>query len=279
MLDAVIIAAVVFSGVLGLMIGSFLNVVVWRLPRGESLSYPGSHCPRCDAPISWQHNVPVLSWLYLRGRCRNCAEPISVRNPLVELGTAVLFAYVAWWAAVAAPAAGSAALAWHSIVALVAFLYLAAISVALTLIDLETHTLPNKIVIPAYAVGGLLLACASLLSGDLAALLRAAIGMAAMFAAYFLMAIAYPGGMGLGDVKLAGVLGMFLGWLGWGELVVGAFAAFALGGIFSVILLALRRADRKSGIPFGPWMLAGAWAGIFLGSHIWSGYLAFFALG
>jgi leader peptidase (prepilin peptidase)/N-methyltransferase len=99
-----------------------------------------------------------------------------------------------------------------------------------------------------------------------------------MYVAYFLMAIAYPGGMGFGDVKLAGVLGLFLAWLGWGELLVGAFAAFVLGGVFSIILLAFRRAGRKSGIPFGPWMLAGAWVGIFLGDSIFAGYLSLFGL-
>lgn len=165
------------------------------------------------------------------------------------------------------------------IVALAAYLYLAAISIALTLIDLDTHKLPNRIVLPAYVVGIVLLAASSILSADFDSLIRAAIGLAAMFAAYLVMALVYPGGMGLGDVKLAGVLGLFLAWLGWGPLVVGAFAAFILGGVFSVILLVLRKANRKSGIPFGPWMLAGAWVGIFWGERIWSGYLALFGLG
>src|SRR5690606_25443495 len=130
-----------------------------------------------------------------------------------------------------------------------------------------------------FGVGGVLLAVAGILPADYDSLIRAGIGTAVMFVAYFLMAIAYPGGMGFGDVKLAGVLGLFLAWLGWGELLVGAFAAFVLGGVFSIILLALRRAGRKSGIPFGPWMLAGAWVGIFLGDSIFAGYLSLFGLG
>src|SRR5690554_2192726 len=92
-----IVAIVALSGVLGLLIGSFLNVVVWRLPRGESLSYPGSHCPKCEHPIRWWDNLPVVSWLVLRGRCRDCGEPISARYPLVELTTGLAFAGVAWW--------------------------------------------------------------------------------------------------------------------------------------------------------------------------------------
>ncbi len=277
---------VALASILGLLVGSFLNVVVWRLPRRESLSHPGSHCPRCGHPIRWQHNIPVVSWLALRGKCRDCGEPISARYPAVELVTALAFGLVAWWVVSSSsgsehPSSGLAegpALLVTGLI-LVAYLYLAAISIALALIDLDTHTLPNRLVLPAYVVGAALLGGASIISGDFGALLRAAIGMAAMFGAYFLMALAYPGGMGMGDVKLAGVLGLFLAWLGWGELAVGAFAAFVLGGVFSIILLAMRRAGRKSGIPFGPWMLAGAWVGVLFGGYIWRGYLALFALG
>ena len=268
------------AGWMGLLIGSFLNVVVWRLPRGESLSRPPSSCPKCGHAIRWWDNIPVVSWLVLGGKCRDCSERISVRYPLVELGVAVFFASVAWWVMSGGGALPSAS--WVDgprIVTLVAFLYLAAISVALALIDLDVHKLPNKIVLPAYVVGAVLLGTASLLAADHDSLLRAAIGCAAMFLAYFLMALAYPNGMGLGDVKLAGVLGLFLAWLGWGQLAVGAFAAFVLGGVFSILLLALRRVGRKSGIPFGPWMLGGAWVGIFWGDTIFSEYLALFGLG
>ena len=163
-------------------------------------------------------------------------------------------------------------------VALPAFLYLGAISVALGLIDLDTHRLPNAIVLPAYPVSLTLLGAAAAASADWAALIRVLIGGAALFGFYFVLAVAVPRGMGFGDVKLAGVLGMFLGWLGWGSLVVGAFAAFVLGGVFSVVLLLARRARRRSGIPFGPWMLAGAGIGIFFGEPIAEGYLALIGL-
>ena len=263
------------AGIVGTLIGSFLNVVAWRLPRGQSLSHPGSHCPKCEHPIRWWDNIPVVSWLILRGRCRDCRERISVRYPLIELATALFFVGVAWWVVSTVPERVEGA----TIIALIAYLYLAAISVALALIDIDSHKLPNKIVLPAYVVGVVLLGTASVLAADYDSLLRAAIGSAAMFLAYLLMALAYPRGMGLGDVKLAGVLGLFLAWVGWGPLAVGAFAAFVLGGVFSIILLALHRVGRKSGIPFGPWMLGGAWVGIFWGDIIFSGYLALFGLG
>lgn len=274
-------------GILGLLVGSFLNVVIYRVPVGRSIVSPPSACPRCAAEIKPYDNVPVVSWLVLRGRCRACGTQISVRYPLVELGTAGFFALVGWvvlWGDVSAgPAAGFGRLTWDGSylvtgLVLLAYLYLAAVSVALALIDLDTHTLPNAIVLPSFIVGAVLLGTVGILAGDYGALLRAGVGAAALTLAYFLMALAYPGGMGLGDVKLAGVLGLFLGFLGWGPLAVGAFAAFLLGGLFGVALLATKRANRKSGIPFGPWMLAGAWVGIFGGSAVWHGYLTLVGL-
>jgi leader peptidase (prepilin peptidase)/N-methyltransferase len=123
-----------------------------------------------------------------------------------------------------------------------------------------------------------LFGAASVVSGDFSALVRAVIAMAALAIAYFLMAIVYPGGMGMGDVKLAGLLGIYLGWVGWGPLIVGALAAFVLGGIFGIILMLVGRATRKTGIPFGPWMLAGALLGIVFGSFALEGYLSMVGL-
>ena len=245
--------------VLGLAVGSFLNVVIWRVPRDESVVSPPSACPQCGHALRPRDNVPVLSWLLLRGRCRDCAAPVSARYPLVEAGTAVLFAATAAWFGPS----------WE----LPAFLYRAAITVALALIDLDVHRLPDKIVLPSYLVGGVLLAGASLLNGDPGQILRAAIGLAALWLLYFLLALIYPGGMGFGDVKLAGVLGMYLAWLGWAELLVGGFLGFVLGGVVGAALMAFKRAGRKSKIPFGPFMLAGAYAGIVLGQPIAGWYL------
>ncbi|HEX4392385.1 MAG TPA: prepilin peptidase [Mycobacterium sp.] len=272
---AIILAAL--TGVVGLLIGSFLNVVVYRVPNGMSIVSPPSACPNCGRHIRGFDNVPVLSWLFLRGKCRDCREPISWRYPAVELGTAVLFLAVAWRFLPAALAGGTSTLVSSS-PALIAFVFLAAISIALALIDLDVHRLPNSIVLPALIVAAVLITLAGVLTGDYDALLRAGIGMVAMFAFYFLLAVIYPGGMGFGDVKLAAVLGVYLGWLGWGELVVGAFAAFLLGGLFAIGLMIFRKAGRKSGIPFGPWMLGGAWIAILFGHSISAGYLALFGL-
>ena len=269
---------VALVGITGLAIGSFLNVVVYRVPAGMSVVRPRSACPNCGHEITARENVPLLSWLVLRGRCSSCAEPISKRYPLVELAGAAAFVIVGLWFAPQVASAGTAVAAGAVALRLIAFLYLAAISVGLAIIDVETHKLPNVIVLPGYAVGVVLLGTAALLQGDLVGLGRMAAGAGILFAFYFVLAMISPRGMGMGDVKLAGVLGLFLGSLGWGQLAVGAGAAFVLGGLFSIILLITRRAGRKSGIPFGPWMLLGAWVGIFAGSAIAGGYLSIVGL-
>jgi leader peptidase (prepilin peptidase)/N-methyltransferase len=237
---------------LGLAVGSFLNVVIHRVPRGESLVRPGSHCPRCDAAVRSRHNVPVLGWLLLRGRCADCATPISVRYPLVEAGTAALFV------AVAARFGPS----W----ALPAYLYLAAIAIALALIDLDVMRLPNAIVLPSYLVAAALLVPAALLGDGATPILRGLAAAALLWVLY--RGLAHFGGMGGGDVKLAPLLGFYLGWLGWGQVAVGAFAAFLLGGVVGVALMATRLAGRKSRIPFGPYMLAGAFLAVFAAAPI-----------
>lgn len=266
-------------GLLGILIGSFLNVVIFRVPALKSIVSPPSACGECGHAIRGYDNVPVLSWLALRGKCRDCASPISKRYPLVELGTGIFFALVAAWVLTVSPAPAIDSRVIPTVLVTVAFLYFAAISVALAMIDLDTHRLPNAIVLPAYVVGGTLLAAASVLSGDYRALLGAGIGGVALYLGYALMAFAYPGGMGFGDVKLAGVIGLYLGYLGWGQLIIGAFAAFVLGGVYSIGLLVFRRAGKKTGIPFGPWMLGGAWIAILVGPQIAAAYIALFNLG
>jgi len=266
---------VALAGALGLLIGSFLNVVIYRVPLKRSIVQPPSACPNCGHRLAWYENIPVFSWFALRAKCRSCGEPISMRYPLVELATGLFFALVAWFAL----ATFDDGAATPSVfVALVGLLYLAAVSVVLTCIDLETHTLPNVIVLPAYVVVIVLLGTASLLAGDVGALLRGVVGLIGLFAVYYLMALVYRGGMGFGDVKLAGVLGFALAWLGWDVFVVGAFAPFVLGGVFAIVLIAFTKAGRKTRVPFGPWMLAGAWVGIFAGPGIAGAYLSFVGL-
>lgn len=224
----------------------------------------------------------MLSWLILRARCRSCGNPISPRYPLVELATGISLAgvtvLVLHGTISVDPAAERAAWWPATLLTALAFLYLAAITIALILIDIEHHRLPNAIVLPSYLVGAALLVAASLTAGDYEAILRAGIGMAALFGGYLAVALIRPGGMGLGDVKLAGVLGLYLAWCGWGQFAVGVFAAFLLGGLYAIALLLARRADRKTAVPFGPWMMIGAWVGIGLGAHIWVGYLASFGI-
>ncbi|WP_433375246.1 prepilin peptidase [Actinoplanes sp. CA-142083] len=242
---------------LGLAVGSFLNVVIYRLPRNESLSRPGSHCPHCGNAVRNRHNVPVLGWLILRGKCADCAAPISARYPLVEAGTAVLFV------AVAAKFGWS----WE----LPAYLYLAAIAIALAAIDIDLKRLPDKIVLPSYAIAPLLLIPAVIAEHSWGAVVRGLIAAVLLYAGYWVLAV-LPKGMGWGDVKLAPLLGFYLGWLGWGSVIVGAFAGFLLGGLVGVLLLAARAATRKSRIPFGPYMLAGAFLAVFAAAPIVSWY-------
>ncbi|MGH8940643.1 MAG: prepilin peptidase [Actinomycetes bacterium] len=247
------------SGLLGLVVGSFLNVVIWRVPRGESVVSPPSHCPVCGVPVRPRDNIPVVSWLLLHGRCRDCDTWINARYPLVELATAAVFVVLTLRIGLEPE--------------LPAFLYLGAIGVALWLIDLDVKRLPNVIVLPSYGVALVLLGVAALVDDRFDDLLRAGLGMAALFGFYFMLAFLHPAGMGFGDVKLAGVLGLYLGWLGWAEVVTGGFLGFLFGGVVGGGLMMARRAGRKSQIPFGPFMLAGALVAILAGGALADLYL------
>jgi leader peptidase (prepilin peptidase)/N-methyltransferase len=253
-----VILLVGLSAWFGLAIGSFLNVVVWRVPRGESVVRPPSACPRCGHQIRGRDNVPVLGWLLLRGKCRDCAEPISPRYPLVEAGTGLLFGLVA------------ARFGFDP--ALPAFLYLAAVGIALALIDLDTMRLPDALTLPSYAVVAVLLGGAALADDQMDNLVRAGIGALALGGFYFVVWFAYPAGMGFGDVKLAPTLGAYLGWLGYGVLAVGAFLGFLLGAVVGVAVIALAKGGRKTKIPFGPFMIAGTLIAVFVGQRLADAY-------
>ncbi len=244
---------------LGLAIGSFLNVVIHRVPKGESVVRPPSACPGCQAPIRPRDNIPVVGWLLLRGKCRDCGVKISARYPIVELATAVLFVIMA--------------LRFGLDPVLPAYLYLAAVGLALAVIDLDCKRLPDKLTLPSYPVAAVLLGVAALAGSDSGDPLRALIGGAVMYAIYFGLCFAYPAGMGFGDVKLAGVLGAYTAWIGWGAWAVGLFLGFFLGGIFGILLILVRKGGRKTAVPFGPFMLLGVLVAILAGEEIAQAYL------
>jgi leader peptidase (prepilin peptidase) / N-methyltransferase len=224
---------------LGLLIGSFLNVVIWRVPRKESVAAPASHCPSCDAPIAPRDNVPLLSWLLLRGRCRHCRARISVRYPLTELACAALF--------------GAGLL-------------------AISVIDLEHYVIPNRIVYPLGFASVPLLALAAGLDGEWWSFARALIGAACAFSALFVIHVVSPRGMGFGDVRLSFLLGLYLGYLGALEVAFGMFLGFVYGAVIGVVLMATGLRSRRQHIPFGPFLAAGAITIVLVGGPILDWY-------
>lgn len=244
------------AALFGAIIGSFLNVVIWRLPRGESLASPGSRCPHCGEPVRFYDNVPIVSWLVLRGRCRHCGYPISARYPLVEALTAAL-------AALVPIALGADEDVWIGFA-------LVLILVPLTFIDLDHRILPNKITYPAVP-----LAIGLTAAFDSEHLLAHLIAGAAAFAFLFTAAWFYPQGMGVGDVKLAGVLGLFLGRAVAPALLV----AFLAGSVVGLGVIAVKgvKAGRKTAIPFGPFLALGGLVGLYVGEDIVDWYLDTFA--
>jgi leader peptidase (prepilin peptidase)/N-methyltransferase len=243
----------------GLVIGSFMTVVTARVPAGESVVSPRSRCPACGAEILNRDNVPVLGWVMLRGRCRNCGERISAVYPILELTTGVLIAgsfyvYASIWMAVAVAA-------------------LLALMPAISAIDIERKIIPNKIVYPALIAFPVYLVVARV-AGAPVDLLRMAIGFLAYGGGLLVIAL-ISRGMGMGDVKLAALVGLVLGSLGLRFVGVAAGAAIVLGGLGAIVALLIGR-DRKSAIPFGPYLAAGAVVAAFWGETISSWYLRHF---
>jgi leader peptidase (prepilin peptidase)/N-methyltransferase len=239
----------------GLVIGSFLNVVIARLPERRSLWMPGSTCPGCGNAIAWHDNIPLVSFVALRGRCRACAAPIPWRYPIVEASTAVLFA-VAWLVF------GGDLLEFA-----VAVVFLAAL-VAITVIDLRHQIIPDAITLPG-VVAGLLASFAT----DRISWVESVGGIvlgAGLFVAVILLS---RGGMGGGDLKLGAMLGAFLGWQ---AILVALFVAVMLGGLSAVALLASGRLARKDAIPFGPFLAIGGAVALFWGEAVLAWYLGGF---
>lgn len=257
-------ALVLTAALAGLLLGSFANVVIHRVPRGESVISPPSACPWCGARLRWWQNVPVLSFAVLRGRCATCRERISWRYPLVEIGVSALFALTAIWRG--------------PVPDLPVYLALAFTAVVLGAIDLAHRRIPNAIVLPVTALVLAGLAGVSAIDGSWGSLARAAAGGALLFCGYLLLALAWPAGMGMGDVKLAGLLGIALGWIGWGALVVGAFAGFVVGAVAGVATAVVRGGGRRTAIPYAPSMLVGATIGAVWGPSIAGWYLGLLGL-
>ncbi|MCY7396119.1 MAG: prepilin peptidase [Nocardioides sp.] len=245
------------TAALGLAVGSFLNVVVHRVPLALSVASPASRCPECHHPIRHRHILPVLGWLLLRGRCADCAAPISARYPAVELLTAALFVGV------------TARLVQLGLpTAIPAFLWFVAVGIVLALIDLDVRRLPDLITLPAYPVLAVLLSLAAVLAGEPESLLRASVGATASYAFYYALALVKPGAMGFGDVKAAGLVGGMLAFVSYPVLLVGTLAAFMLGASVGVAAMVARRAERTTAVPFGPFMVAGALLAVFLGAPL-----------
>ena len=246
------VLAVALAVVAGLLVGSFLNVVAYRLPRGESLVRPRSRCPSCSAQLRAVDNVPVVSWLALRGRCHHCGAGVSARYPLVELATAGLYA------AVVASQDDAARI--------VLGLLLVTALVPITLIDVDRRIIPNRITGPAAIAA---LACIATL--DSSFLLEAVVAAVAAGGFFFLAAILYPRGMGMGDVKLAGMLGLYLG-----RAVAPAIFAALIGGVVvgaAIIARKGAREGRKTAVPFGPFLAVGGLIAFFVGNEIVDAYL------
>ena len=249
------------TGVVGLLIGSFVGVVVDRVPRQESIVLPPSHCVACSAPIRAYDNIPVVSYVVLRGRCRACGAHIPPRDALLELGTGILFVLLAW--------------RLNSAWALPAYCVLAASAVAISAIDVEHMRIPSALVYATAALGAPLLVLASAGTHHWSALESAAIGGAIAFAAFFTLFYAVPRGIGFGDVRFAGLCGGFLGWLGYREVIAGFLLSFVVAGVPAALLLAMHKVKRQTKIAFGPFLAAGTVITVLFGApiiHAWANF-------
>ena len=239
--------------VFGLLVGSFLNVVIHRLPLEQSIVFPASRCPHCETPIHWYDNIPVLGYLMLGDKCRSCKQRISPEYPLVELANGLLFGLIAW------------RVGWSG--ALPVYLLLAASLVSLAMIDLHHQILPDRITLPGILVG--LLASATLLPTGL---VNGLIGMVAGGGLFYLIAVLSRGGMGGGDIKPIAMIGAFLGWQ---AVLLTTFLAATVGGLVGGILMLAYGKNRKYAVPFGPFLSVAAVICLLWGSDIITWYLGF----
>lgn len=249
------VPAAAFASLGGLLAGSFITVVAHRVPRGESIVGPRSRCPGCGAQIAAYDNIPVFSWLALRGRARCCGAPISPRYPLTELALAALYAL-------------TVLVLWDDPAEVVLGLIFVTTLLAVTLTDLERRVIPNKILAVATVLAVAVMAAAE--PGRLPEHLAAAVAAGGLL---FLAALAYPRGMGLGDVKLAAVMGLFLG----RDVAPAIFVALLAGSVVGLAMIARHGASaRKQAIPFGPFLAFGGVVGLLAGDELVDWYLGTF---
>ncbi|MBC7765458.1 MAG: prepilin peptidase [Hyphomonadaceae bacterium] len=244
--------------VIGIIIGSFLNVCIYRIPKKQSVITTPSHCPACDKRIAWYDLVPLLSYLILAGKCRNCKTNISLRYPLIELANALLYVLIATVLIGFKPEP----ILWR----LAAFCFLTSVLLVITVIDFETYEIPDKILLVAFFVGIVY----NIVRWDVNFSINSLIGFFAISVPLLLIAMLTKGSMGGGDIKLMAVAGLFIGW----KLMLAAFfIAIVLGGLISVGLLWTSIKKRKDPIPFGPFLALGIYLSILFGDDLIRWYL------
>jgi len=254
MTDAVFIA---LAAVVGAVIGSFLNVCIYRLPLGKSIVWPASACETCGRELSWYENLPIVSWVALRARCRTCKAPLSIRHPIVEAITAVMFGLAAWH--------------YGPTILLASRLVFGCALIVLFAIDLEHHLLPNAVTLPGIGVG---LAFSVVTEpGWLACLLGAFVGGGSLWLiAEGYYRLRHEEGLGMGDVKMLAMIGAFIGWQ---LTIVTLMMASVAGSVVGILLIASRKGDLKYALPFGTFLAMGAALAATVGPGLLSWYLQF----
>jgi leader peptidase (prepilin peptidase)/N-methyltransferase len=245
-----------FFALAGLVFGSFVTVLVYRIPRGESIVLPSSACPQCGSPIRPRDNIPVVSYLALRGRCRNCGVRISAQYPVTEAMTAALFVGAGLWL--------------HDIWRAVLVAPFLGILLACALIDARYRIIPNRIVYPSLAIFAAAVVVFSI-AGSGVSLVTGGLGLLACGGGLLLVAIVAPHGMGMGDVKLAALIGLVLGSLGWRYVGVSVVLAILAGGLGAIVVL-LAGGGRKDTIPFGPYLAGGGILSALFAPHVVTWY-------